>query len=283
VFNVVLGASGGVPVPGAAVNDIGYAFTDSERYLQTSVLTDNTGADLPTPQILLPRQQLLSVPYALNGTPTGSILPYAGTVPPAGYLMCDGRSHSKGDYPALSAILNTDAGAAFGGTAGPNGTFNVPDLRGRFLRGADDPDGSGTQFTSAGRDPDNQESSNNGGDGRRYANAAGGNVGNSVGSVQNDGFRLHNHFGATFASVDHTHWLPIGSASNFIWVSGNNGKRSVGVVSSLKVIGGGSWYASAGPADESRSYPADGSSTLPSDGGSETRPANVYCNFIIKY
>lgn len=61
-FNVVLGASGGVSATGAAVNDIGFAFTDPARYLQITVLTDNTGTLLTTPQALSPRQQIMASP-----------------------------------------------------------------------------------------------------------------------------------------------------------------------------------------------------------------------------
>ena len=56
-FNVILGAAGGEPVGGAAVNDIAYAFTESNRYLGITVGTD--------PEIL-PRQQILSAPFALQ-------------------------------------------------------------------------------------------------------------------------------------------------------------------------------------------------------------------------
>jgi microcystin-dependent protein len=276
-FNVVLGASGGTPVPGAAVNDIGFAFTAAERYVQLTVLTDNTGANLPTPQVLLPRQQLLSVPYALNGTPAGAILPYAGTIAPPGYLMCDGRSHNKGDYPALAAVLNTATGAAFGGTAGANGTFNVPDLRGRFLRGADDPDGSGAQFTSAGRDPDNQTSSNNGADGRRYANATGGNVGNAVGSVQNHAMLSHLHSvnisGTTSHQGDHAHGIGMM----------RDGDHTAGIA--IPEMGSGAQQTTGAttPAGaHSHTFTVLGN-TASAGTSTETRPANAYVNFIIKF
>ena len=63
--------------------------------------------------------------------PPGTILPYGGMSAPPGYLMCDGASYSKtGTYEALFAAISTNYGA-------PDETsFNVPDLRGMFLRGA---------------------------------------------------------------------------------------------------------------------------------------------------
>ena len=61
-FNVILGAAGGTPVPGAAVNDISFAFGSAERYLQMTILTN--GTTWTEPQVLLPRQQILSTPFA---------------------------------------------------------------------------------------------------------------------------------------------------------------------------------------------------------------------------
>lgn len=107
-FNVVLGAAGGTAVAGAAVNDIGFAFADPERYLQMTVLTDSTGVVLTPPQVLSPRQQLLASPYALqaqNGIPVGGVIlwwgPKAQAQLPAGFELCDGTA------PATTGALLT--------------------------------------------------------------------------------------------------------------------------------------------------------------------------------
>lgn len=55
----------------------------------------------------------------------GSIQFYAGALP-AGVLLCDGQSYDEIDYPDLYAALG-----------GVGGVFSVPDLRGRFIIGAD--------------------------------------------------------------------------------------------------------------------------------------------------
>lgn len=62
---------------------------------------------------------------ASSFTPTGSVLWFAGTACPAGYLEANGGSASS--YPALAAVL----GATYGGTG------RLPDLRGEFVRGYD--------------------------------------------------------------------------------------------------------------------------------------------------
>lgn len=59
--------------------------------------------------------------------PVGTIVAYAGLNVPDEWLMCDGTSYRKADYPALAAAL---------GAIGTGSEFIVPDLRGRFLMGA---------------------------------------------------------------------------------------------------------------------------------------------------
>ena len=65
--------------------------------------------------------------------PTASIMPYAGSSAPTGYLLCDGAAISRSTYATLYALL--------GGAASPYGqgdgstTFNIPDLRGRVIAG----------------------------------------------------------------------------------------------------------------------------------------------------
>lgn len=57
--------------------------------------------------------------------PAGSITMYGATTAPSGWLLCDGASVLRGDYPALFAVIGT----TFGSVDGTH--FNVPDLRSR--------------------------------------------------------------------------------------------------------------------------------------------------------
>ena len=127
-----------------------------------------------------------SVPYAKvagNATPfpSGFIMPFAGdsTKVPNGWLLCDGREISRSQYSALYAVILDNWGRGNNST-----TFNIPDLRGQFLRGVS---------YNSGSDPDSSSSVNNGIDGKRYAKYNGGNIGNKVGSYQKDTIVLHNH------------------------------------------------------------------------------------------
>jgi microcystin-dependent protein len=57
---------------------------------------------------------------------------YAASTAPTGWLLCDGSAVSRTTYAALFAVISTTWGSGDGST-----TFNVPDLRGQFLRGFD--------------------------------------------------------------------------------------------------------------------------------------------------
>lgn len=69
---------------------------------------------------------------AVAGVPTGSISAFGGTTVPSGWLECNGAAVSRTTYAALFAVVGTAHGAGDGST-----TFNVPDLRGEFVRGWD--------------------------------------------------------------------------------------------------------------------------------------------------
>lgn len=75
----------------------------------------------------------------LNGTaavPSGTIIHGMWAVAPEGYLLCDGTEYSVNDYYNLYNVLaDIDATTrATWGNADWTTTFNVPDLRGEFLR-----------------------------------------------------------------------------------------------------------------------------------------------------
>jgi microcystin-dependent protein len=62
-----------------------------------------------------------------GGLPCGAIIPWAGAVAPANWLLCDGAEVSRTTYASLFGLVGTTYGAGNGTT-----TFNVPDLRGRI-------------------------------------------------------------------------------------------------------------------------------------------------------
>jgi microcystin-dependent protein len=152
-----------------------------------------------------------------KAVPIGTIISYGGASAPEGWLLCDGNSYARSGYAELFSVIGTAFGTA------NSSSFNVPDLRGRFLRGRDG---------GAGNDPDSVS---------RAALKLGGNTGDSIGSVQNDDFESHSH--ETSYSEEGT--LAAGSFHSAPWVNGTHFTLNTG--------------------------------------GSETRPKNVYVNYIIKY
>jgi len=65
--------------------------------------------------------------------PPGSVIMVAMSNAPTGYLKCNGAAVSRTTYATLLAAIGLTYGAGDGST-----TFNVPDLRGEFVRGLDD-------------------------------------------------------------------------------------------------------------------------------------------------
>jgi len=59
----------------------------------------------------------------LAANPTGTIIPYAGSTAPNGFLLCDGSAVSRTTYSALFSVIGTTYGEGDG-----NSTFNLPDL-----------------------------------------------------------------------------------------------------------------------------------------------------------
>lgn len=69
--------------------------------------------------------------------PTGSIQPWTGSSIPSGWLVCNGSAVSRTTYADLFAVVSTRFGTGDGST-----TFNIPDLQGYQLVGANLASGS---------------------------------------------------------------------------------------------------------------------------------------------
>jgi microcystin-dependent protein len=108
-----------------------------------------------------------------GGEAVGTIMAFAGGSVPAGYLLCDGSAVSRSTFSDLFTAVGTAWGTGDGST-----TFNVPDLRGRFVRGVND--GSGNDPDAAGRTA-----------------LSAGNIGDNVGSYQDGDLESHRHFSYT--------------------------------------------------------------------------------------
>lgn len=83
--------------------------------------------------LLNPTPVKLPPPPVVRLFPAGTIAAFGMQSMPDGWLLCDGAAHSRSTYKDLLDAI----GLVWGIGDGVN-TFNVPDLRGMFLRGYDD-------------------------------------------------------------------------------------------------------------------------------------------------
>lgn len=75
-------------------------------------------------------------------SPAGSVMQYAGSSAPTGWLLADGTAVSRTTYAALYAVIGTTYGVGDNST-----TFNLPNLKGKVPVGRDSSD---TSFDSLG-------------------------------------------------------------------------------------------------------------------------------------
>ena len=112
----------------------------------------------------------LTAALANSGAPTGLVSYFANTSAPTGYIECNGAAVSRSTYSALFSAIGVTHGSGNGTT-----TFNVPDLRGEFIRGWDNSKGvdNGRAFGSSqadafqghGHSLDSQSNGSGGGNG----------------------------------------------------------------------------------------------------------------------
>ena len=128
-----------VRAPDNAASDITLTLPSSDGNANDVLQSDGSG-----------NLSFTALPQAV---PTGSVVMFATTSPPTGYLKCNGAAVSRTTYAALFAVIGTTHGAGNGSS-----TFNVPDLRGEFVRGWDDSRGvdSGRNFGTAQGDNNKQ-------------------------------------------------------------------------------------------------------------------------------
>ncbi|MED0671751.1 phage tail protein [Aneurinibacillus aneurinilyticus] len=68
-----------------------------------------------------------------SSVPAGAVMHFATKNPPKGWLKANGEAISRTQYADLFTVIGTTFGNGDGST-----TFNLPDLRGEFIRGFDD-------------------------------------------------------------------------------------------------------------------------------------------------
>ena len=172
-----------------------------------------------------------------QAVPTGSVHMMATTTAPSGYLKCNGAAISRTTYADLFAIIGTTHGEGDGSS-----TFNVPDLRGEFVRGWDD---------SRGVDS-----------------------GRSFGSSQSSQNLQHNHT-ATATSTS-----SVTDPGHFHNVAYSNSDSGDGVIEESGV--GFSGFEPTETATTGITVSTSTSVSVANAGGSEARPRNIAMMYVIK-
>ncbi|WP_375767047.1 phage tail protein [Archangium gephyra] len=180
--------------------------------------------------------------------PVGTLVPFAGPITLATRDDLSRRGWLPCDGAEVTQSLYPELFRVIGRAYGwPNdsskpGVFYLPDCRGLFLRGVN---GDATRWADADPPPPRDPDAK---DRTAYKN---GNAGNQVGSVQLDGFQEHEHV--------YAHVVQAGTVNN------TQGTMAVATIN-----------------DEDKT-----TSSVSTSGGAravpqETRPINLYVNFIIK-
>jgi microcystin-dependent protein len=183
---------------------------------------------------------LLLNPSQVDVVQPGIIMPFGGTTAPLGTLPCDGTAVSRTTYAALFAAIGTTWGVGNGTT-----TFNVPDLRNDFLRGA-----SGTL---------------------------------TVGTKQTDALKTHTHTGTTSSDGTHSHNVYGGNGENTA-VRGI-GKSDANGIGGLTDTSGNTYHSTLGGNGTQIIQNGGAHThtfTTGSTGDAETRPRNGVVLWVIK-
>ena len=217
-------------------------------------------------------QGLDSKTYGENILPhVGTILPFAGSIAPTGWLLLDGSTFSSTDYPELYSIL---------------GSTTLPDARLKYLKG-------GTSLTDAGTTSGSVGHTHS----ATYA------ASNSSNNNSADATHAHNinYNGVDSGNANHNHYMVFTGAAAYGYmtnagnfVAGNQGNM-VGTHYHYAAYGQNSNYdishshnidaVSANTSNPSHSHVfsiSSNSATVGSNTSETILPPTIYLNYIVK-
>ena len=174
--------------------------------------------------------------------PAGSVITYAGSSAPAGWLKCNGAAISRSTYSALFAVVGSTYGPGNG-----TSTFNLPDLRGEFVRGWDD--ARGIDATRA------------------------------IGTAQGESYLSHAH---SISDPGHTHGAADAGHAHSYTTSNTNNQAAAGGSAAQSNSGTFGTATGTGYASITVYGAGTGINATNAAGGTETRPRNVALLYCIK-
>ena len=127
-----LDMSNGLPIRFQDSSGAPFVALKSPSSVSSNVTFTLPGADGSNGQMLQTNGSGALSFTTVQGVPSGSVFCMAVATVPSGYLECNGAAVSRSTYSVLFAVIGTAYGTGNGSS-----TFNLPDLRGEFVRGFD--------------------------------------------------------------------------------------------------------------------------------------------------
>lgn len=238
---------------------------------------DQNLADVPDKALGRANLGVYSKPETDQKAPAGAVMYFARTNAPSGWLKANGAAISRTAYAALFAAIGTTFGEGDSFT-----TFNLPDLRGEFIRGWDDARGAdGGRLLGSAQAGSIQSHSHSGSTAEAGSHVHGG-------TAQSAG--LHNHSASTGPAGEHNHTVPYTIRGDGFGGSYAMSAADGGTNKNTSTTGEHSHSVSVGNSGEhshALNISAGGthshSITIGETGGGETRPRNVALLACIKY
>ena len=201
-----------------------------------------------------------------TAVPTGAIFCVAMlAAAPTGYVPCDGASYSTGGiYAALFAAIQHTYG-------GSGSNFNVPDLRGEFIRGLDNY--GGTASSRGARGVDSGRSSVNDVQGSQMQQHSHGGNTNSAGS--------HSHT-ASVSDPGHNHRVRVGTSGSGGGNVSDRDSQNPGNFVSNQIENANTGISVTNSTHSGHQHSFSTNNQGGTDNSSENRPRNIAMMYIIK-
>jgi len=236
-------------------------------------------ADVPDKALARQNLDIYSRAQVRQMAPAGMVAHFARATAPTGWLKANGAAVSRSTYSDLFAAIGTSYGEGDGFT-----TFNLPDLRGEFLRGWDDGRGvDGGRALGSSQTDDNKSHDHSASSSRAGSHS-------HTGSANGNG--AHNHSASSSWEGNHRHKSPFNAdtsgGGSLFSVRGDYDNRTSARYTDYAgghrhsiSIGNAGYHGHTLSINSNGAH--DHAITVNAAGGSESRPRNVALLACIKF